>query len=226
MIFAGYFLFSAQTFVVRILLITACFRTNESDTAMKTTYCAVVITFAAVLLSSPVALAGSDATPAPVAVSKPAAKHSSSGSSKSALRKSRHYSPATLSAFRPYVANAPAASAEPASAFINTAPAADLRAPPQLAETVEKSSVFNVESNRGAVLVDEDDHTAFEQAASSTNSNDPASFGGDTLGSESVSVIDRIADKPKAKAIASGPLRVRVNDRALRASVQIPLSDR
>ncbi|MES2682271.1 MAG: hypothetical protein V4650_02040 [Pseudomonadota bacterium] len=44
------------------------------------------------------------------------------------------------------------------------------------------------------------------------------------LGSESVSVIDRIADKPKAQPIVSGPLRVRVQEKGVRASVQIPLT--
>lgn len=45
-----------------------------------------------------------------------------------------------------------------------------------------------------------------------------------TLGDEPVSVIDQIRDKPKAQPIVNGPLRLRLHDQGLRASVQIPLT--
>ena len=53
--------------------------------------------------------------------------------------------------------------------------------------------------------------------AAATNGDETA------LGQEELSVIDRTRDKPKAQPIASGPLRVRVKDSGVRASVQIPL---
>lgn len=47
----------------------------------------------------------------------------------------------------------------------------------------------------------------------------------DVFGEQQVSVIDRFSDKPKSKvAIANGPLRLRLHDKALRASVQIPIA--
>lgn len=46
----------------------------------------------------------------------------------------------------------------------------------------------------------------------------------DQLGAEPVSVIDRISDKPKGRPLANGPLRVKMKDSGLRASVQFPLS--
>ena len=55
--------------------------------------------------------------------------------------------------------------------------------------------------------------------------NDTATVeGSDQLGAEPVSVIDRISDKPKGKPLANGPLRVKMKDSGVRASVQFPLS--
>ena len=117
------------------------------------------------------------------------------------------------------------AAARPA-VVMNAAPVASLQsvapseAPSALASSLSRglSDQTNLEDDEGEPLVTEPAslETPREEAAQLANA--------ESLGEQQVSVIDRIADKPKATPIAKGPLRLKVHDKALRATVKIPLT--
>lgn len=166
-----------------------------------------------------------------VTSTKPAAK-------KATRRSSKRYSKATLSAFAPYAA--PAAAAPLATSDVLGVPAtmSTVVAAPQgegLRESQpsplagsESSSALNLQMQAQTLLgndASESKPVTVEEAAAVDESTTAAANAGDEmeLGQEAQSVIDRTRDRPKAQPIASGPLRVRVKDSALRATVQIPL---
>lgn len=167
----------------------------------------------------------------PVTSQKPASK-------KATRKSSKPYSKATISAFAPYTA--PAAAAPLATSDVLGAPATlstvvvapqgeGLREPlPTPLESDEASSGLNLQMQSQSLLgtdASESKPVTVEEAAAVDQSTTGSALAGDetALGQEEQSVIDRTRDRPKAQPLASGPLRVRVKDSALRATVQIPL---
>ena len=195
------------------------------------------------LLSAPVsaqtpaagALTGAAATAVPA---KPAAATPKPSKKKTRRKGSKAYSKATLSAFSPYAA--PAAAAPLATSDVLGVPATvstvvvvpqgeGLREslPTPLAEA-DTSSALGLQMQPQALLTNdptESTPVSVDEALAADDTAVAAATNGDetALGQEELSVIDRTRDKPKAQPIASGPLRVRVKDSGVRASVQIPL---
>ena len=64
-----------------------------------------------------------------------------------------------------------------------------------------------------------------ESSLNQHDRNTESAVESDVLGQEALSVVDRFADKPKARPISEGPLRVKMKDSGVRASVQIPLTE-
>ena len=155
------------------------------------------------LLFGPVSVAST--TPAAAGEPATAAELRPAKAPKKSTRKKvpRRYSKATLSAFKPL---APATgSAKPA--LLKQEPILELK--PATHAAIQDLAVSDAnEPDVGQDLLAE-----FTAGGESN-----------ALGAESVSVIDRIADKPKAQPLVSGPLRVRVQEKGVRASVQIPLT--
>lgn len=121
------------------------------------------------------------------------------------------YSKATLSALQPQKTKAKPT--EPLPMGAQAKPDEPLLQPSQT-QRVEINAVdqsFLSDGYTGSP----DDSAVFEKSSVVGDSN--------VLGEESVSVIDRVADKPKAKPLSRGPLRMRMQDKGVRASVQIPL---
>lgn len=169
----------------------------------------------------------------PVSAPPQAVKQSSasSGSVKTApaakkatdKKRSKHkskkgYSKATLSAFQP-IQQAPMLQGSQSAAGIALSPMVQREAVQSLqtGAATESSSTFAIAAEAS---------TAYDEESSNAQHDRPTTAVGESsvLGEESVSVIDRFADKPKAKPLSNGPLRVRMKDSGLRASVQIPLS--
>ena len=111
----------------------------------------------------------------------------------------KRYSKATLSAFKPL----PPPDASAAPALLKQEPALELK---------------STSASSGLAVPDANEPDAGQDLLAEFTSESSE------LGSEGVSVIDRVADKPKAQPIVSGPLRVRVQEKGLRASVQIPIT--
>ena len=192
--------------------------------------------FASALLSGSLGYSATAlASPAAPEVSAAAAPQKSVAK-KPARKAARTYSKATLSAFAPY--EAPAAAAPLATSDVLGVPATvstvvivppgeGLREqPPSLteAEAMRTIKIDMPPQDAVASNPDESKGVTVEEAAAMDESTSASAMAGDEteLGQEAQSVIDRSSDKPKAQPIASGPLRVRVKDSALRASVQIP----
>jgi len=202
----------------------------------------------ALLSTSALAQATATVTTQTSATSQAAAKATSTTAVKPAAQKpskkktrrkaGKPYSKATLSAFAPYAA--PAAAAPLATSNVLGVPAtvSTVVAAPQgeglreslptpLAEA-DTSSALGLQMQPQGLLASDPTEakpiTAEEALAADESAVASTTSGGETaLGQEELSVIDRTRDKPKAQPIASGPLRVRVKDSGVRASVQIPL---
>lgn len=153
---------------------------------------------------------------------------------KAGRKGSKAYSKATLSAFAPYAAPAaPAALPLAAPATVSAvviAPQGDgLREslPAPLPEASTSSALGLQMQPKGLLASDptESKPVTLDEAVATDEATVTPAAAADatTLGQEELSVIDRTRDKPKAQPIASGPLRVRVKDSGVRASVQIPL---
>jgi len=145
---------------------------------------------------------------------------------------SRRLSKATRSALQPLAGPAALALPPPRSAEGNLAAAMGRDTSNGLRETVEppvaagSARPFSVTLKPDADLTADDVVLASDEAAAEPGTEAQAGAPlADALGAESVSVIDRFSNKPRAKAITNGPLRLRLHDKALRASVQIPLPD-
>lgn len=155
---------------------------------------------------------------APTASTTPAAAvttHSAKASQKPTKRKApRRYSKATLSAFKPLDPRAQPAPLTDAKLINPPATAQDQ------ALKLKSDQDIGVTSSADVAIPPQD------VEGSESSQNLLAEFSADSmeLGQESVSVIDRVADKPKAQPIVSGPMRVRVQDKGVRATVQIPLA--
>lgn len=151
---------------------------------------------------------------------KPLAKKRKSKSGK-------HLSKATLSAFQPLHADAalkPAMPGDSAAAIalspvVAKAELESLRDPP--AAEARSGLALDIPVSGQAYFADEVSGAA---KAEVFERDTEAAMDSDQLGAEPVSVIDRISDKPKGKPLANGPLRVKMKDSGLRASVQFPLS--
>ena len=130
-------------------------------------------------------------------------------------RAGKHYSKATLSAFQPLAAHSGHAAAVRPVASMGlkprpTAPLPSLSAPFFIAPVAQ-----------GVLAADEQPFVLTE-----VGSLQPSAVlveDSDVLGQESVSVIDRFSDRPKARPLAKGPWRLRMRDQGLRATVQIPI---
>ncbi len=191
------------------------------------------LTLGAALMVSPQSFAQANAlrdNPTAVTVkaspSKPAAAVKTNKSKKP--KSVKHLSKATLSAFKPLdqaqiTPPAGAASAALSPMLLNQ-PGEGLREQPITVETSARSEVLNVTPVDQTLLVDEESAFVPDTAAHDQLADKPADS--DVLGEESVSVIDRNTGKVKAKPLASGPLRVGVKDKGVRASVQIPIAGR
>ncbi|MES2885194.1 MAG: hypothetical protein V4709_10335 [Pseudomonadota bacterium] len=163
----------------------------------------------------------SSATQRAKPVVKPVAK-------KRKAKSPKRLSKATLSAFEPLDGSA---ALKPASA--GTSAAASALSPMvtgKMDESLRQQPVLESHSGLSldlpvsgqAYFADEVSGTAKTEVF---ERNDTATVeGGDQLGAEPVSVIDRISDKPKGRPLANGPLRVKMKDSGVRASVQFPLS--
>ncbi len=177
--------------------------------------------------------------PAPSLVRPPAAAAvPQARTGKTGGRASRKpYSKATLSAFQPIDAskvqpppdeNAAAAPGEAALSPVLRHDKADsdpLRQPLPLADEAARNPPFAMVPQDGGLLdKNEAEEVTEPDAAANEGATAPAPVADSAvLGQETQSVIDRNTDKPKTQPIARGPLRVRVKDKALRATVQIPL---
>ncbi len=131
----------------------------------------------------------------------------------------KRYSKATLSAFQPVplASSVPSVADRQSAAFITLSPLVQKdmlhpEPPPSSAGT-------------GSFAIP-DIQTAYDEDSSNVQHERSTTAVGESnvLGQESVSVIDRFADKPKARPLANGPLRMRMKDSGVRASVQIPLT--
>lgn len=196
------------------------------------------LTLGAALIVSPQSFAQANAlrdnptaaAAANVSTSKPATAAKTHKTKKP--KPAKHLSKATLSAFQPLdqaraqiTPPAGAASAALSPMMLNK-PGEGLREQPITADTSARSDVLNIAPVDQSLLAD--DGSAFVPDESVTTQEQVANIAtdSDALGEESVSVIDRNTDKFKAKPLASGPLRVRVKDKGVRASVQIPIAGR
>ena len=164
------------------------------------------------------------------AAAKPAVKAQKAKKSKS--RPAKHFSKATLSAFQPIdqahaqiTPPAGAASAALSPVMLNK-PGEGLREQPITADTSARTQVINIAPVDQSLLVDDGSAFVPDEAVTTEEQVADLASDSDVLGEESVSVIDRNTDKFKAKPLASGPLRVRVKDKGVRASVQIPIAGR
>lgn len=204
-----------------------------SGALLSTSALAQATAAVAVQTSTPSQAAGRAAS---TAAAQPAAPKP--GKKKTRRKGSKAYSKATLSAFSPYAA--PAAAALPATSDVLGVPAtvSTVVAVPQgeglreslptpLAEADTRSALGLQMQPQGLLASDptEAKPITAEEALAADESAAAAATSGDAtaLGQEELSVIDRTRDKPKAQPIASGPLRVRVKDSGVRASLQIPL---
>ncbi len=153
---------------------------------------------------------------------------------KSKARSGRRLSKATLSALKPQNGQlAPPGSARPADGSLAAAMGQDtssgLREPTPVSAVVTDTSTtsLNIDVKPTGLLSSEEPAPVAASATANqagTEAQAAASSSEVDLGQESVSVIDRFSNKPKAKQITNGPLRLRMHDKALRASVQIPLT--
>ena len=188
----------------------------------KNNGCLMVMLLLAGLLVSPLGIAQTKTVP-----------QAESGSVKPKVAKApqrqkrksgKRYSKTTLSAFKPLKpeqmqtpAGTDETSATRSPVLLNPEPESDpLRQPLPLADESSRTAPFTLNPNEPALL-----------AVDATDLVEPAATADpDALGQESISATDRIGDKPKTRAITQGPLRLRVKDKGLRASVQIPLEGR
>lgn len=159
--------------------------------------------------------------PAVAPAAKPTSKPAPTAKAKASRKKrAKRYSKATLSAFQPLPA-APAATVPAGLAPIALSPVVKPEAAqaiqPREAPVVEAASPLAQPVER-APAFDEDSRLVQHERPVDAPAGES-----DALGQESVSVIDRFADKPKAQPLTEGPLKVRVKDSGVRASVQIPL---
>ncbi len=139
---------------------------------------------------------------------------------KRSKRRGKAYSKATMSAFQPMPqTRTQSVQGSQSAASIALSPMVNKDAVQRPEQTAAPGS-----DSSGFVIPDV--NTAYDEETSNAQHERPTDAVGESseLGQESVSVIDRFADKPKAKPLANGPLRVRMKDSGLRASVQIPLT--
>ena len=181
------------------------------------------------LLACSVSGAALAQTPMPSAAAQPgvAAEQVKPVAKKRKAKSGKRLSKATLSAFQPL----------DGSNVFNPAAARDSNAASSLSPMVGGKMIESLreqpvaESNSGLSLdipVSGQAYFADEVSgmarAEVFERDTTTAAGSDQLGAEPISVIDRISDKPKGKPLASGPLRVKMKDSGVRASVQFPLS--
>ncbi|MDO9452699.1 MAG: hypothetical protein Q7J29_07540 [Stagnimonas sp.] len=193
------------------------------------------VTLGAALLLLPQGIAQANALPntpvvAGAAASKNTVKTSKTSKSKK-TKPAKRLSKATLSAFQPLdqtqIITPPAGAASAAlSPIILSKSGEGLREQPVTVDDSAGSKVINIAPVDQSALVD--DGSAFIPDETDAPAGQVAELAADSdaLGEESVSVIDRNTDKFKAKPLGTGPLRVRVKDKGVRASVQIPIAGR
>lgn len=181
----------------------------------------LVIVLIAGLLASSLSFAQAAAITIPQAESVSAKPKAAAVPPRQKRKSGKRYSKTTLSAFKPLNAQqtqAPAEATEPSatrsSVLLNAEPESDpLRQALPLADESSRTAPFTLNPDDQALLeVDAADPVESELVT------DP-----DALGQESISATDRANDKLKTRPITQGPLRLRVKDKGLRASVQIPL---
>lgn len=192
---------------------------------MKLTLKLPTYILALMLAGIPAAHSATEARPAAPAVGQQLAAEKSKAKPVAQKRKKakakagKRYSKATMSAFRPL-------NKQPASpALRHSAAHMGLQAhKSQAALAPERAAPFAIAPfAQGGLSQDDAAFVLPEIAGSNPQSQQIAES--DVLGQESVSVVDRFADKPKATPLTKGPLRLRMQDKGLRASVRIPLGD-
>lgn len=184
------------------------------------------------VLASPLGIAQTAAAPitaAPQVEMTTAKPKAATVPSRQKRKTGKRYSKTTLSAFKPLnteQTQAPAEAAETSATqspvLLHTQPEQDpLRQPLPLADVSARTAPFTLAPNAQGLLA-EPDPTA---SVVSDDSGAIPAIDPDALGQDAIPATDRLDNKPKTRPIAQGPLRLRIKDQGLRASVQIPLED-
>lgn len=192
------------------------------------------VAIALVALASPLCFAQTNAppvvTPPPSEIT--AAKPKAASAPTRQKRKSgKRYSKTTLSAFKPLNAKQtqvpPAATGSSATlspVLLNAQPEQDpLRQPLPQADLSARTAPFTLTTEDQGLQAADAEGAVEPDPASSVVTEDGSATDPDGLGQQSSPATDRLNNKPKTRAIAKGPFRLRVKDKAVRASVQIPL---
>lgn len=189
---------------------------------MKLTLRLPTYILALMLAGIPAAHSATEARPAAPAVGQQLAAEKSKAKPAAQKRKKakvgKRYSKATMSAFRPLNKQQTSPALPPAAAHMGLAQ----KRPAAL--VAERAAPFAIAPFEQQVVSQDDAAFVLPEIAGSNRQGQQIGES-DVLGQESVSVVDRFADKPKATPLAKGPLRLRMQDKGLRASVRIPLAD-
>lgn len=201
---------------------------------MNTKNSLVAISLLAVALASLPCIAQMNAAPvvtppqSEIATAKPKA---ASAQTRPKKKSGKRYSKTTLSAFKPLNAKqtqAPAAATENSAAqspvLLNAQPVQDpLRQPLPQADPSARAAPFALTTKDQGLLAADAESAVEPAPTASLVTEDGAATDPDGLGQQPSSATDRLNNKPKTGSIAQGPFRLRVKDKAVRATVQIPL---